>query len=304
VTRMDWESEFETPGGRRLNAFTVDVEDYFQVSAFAGSVDKSAWSSFESRVERNTNRILDMLDRHDVKGTFFVLGWVAERHPQLVRDIDARGHEVACHGFSHDLVYSQTPETFREETVRSKRFLEDTTGKEVLSYRAASYSITRRSTWALSILAQLGFRFDSSIFPVRHDRYGIPSAPRSPFELDLEEGLSLTEFPLTTARWAGINFPVAGGGYFRLLPYAYTRAGFSRVNTSDELPGIFYLHPWEIDTGQPRLNGSAVSRFRHYSNIRRCAGRLERLLGDFRWAPLQRTLTDMAMPRIRLSDLT
>ena len=194
------------------NAFTVDVEDYYQVSAFADTVSKSDWKTHESRVERNTHRLLDLLESFGVNGTFFVLGWVAEHRPQLVREIHARGHEIACHGFSHDLVYRQSPAVFREETRRSKSFLEDTLGVAVRGYRAASYSVTRRSLWALEILAEAGFEYDSSIFPIKHDRYGIASAPRFPFRLELESGASILEFPLTTVRWGGVSLPVAGGG--------------------------------------------------------------------------------------------
>jgi polysaccharide deacetylase family protein (PEP-CTERM system associated) len=277
-----------------LNAFTVDVEDYYHVTAFASSVDKVQWTQFESRVERNTHRVLDLLDQYDVRGTFFVLGWVAEREPRLVREIHDRGHEVACHGYSHDLVYDQQPEVFRQETIRSKRCVEDIIGAEVLGYRAASYSITRRSLWALDILVELGFRYDSSIFPIKHDRYGIASAPRFPCLLELENGGgSILEFPLTTARIAGVRLPVAGGGYFRLLPYAYTRFGLRTVIHGERSPAVFYLHPWEIDTEQPRLNGSWLSRLRHYTNIGRCESRLRRLLSDFRWAPMRTVLASV-----------
>jgi len=289
--------------GTMVNAFTVDVEDYYQVSAFAASVAKDQWSGFESRVEANTHRILDLLDQHETRGTFFVLGWVAERHPQLVREIRSRGHEVACHGFSHDLVYDQAPEVFRQETLRTKCFLEDTLGQAVLGYRAASYSVTRRSLWALDILADAGFTYDSSIFPISHDRYGIASAPRLPFKLELENGASIREFPLTTFRWNGLSLPVAGGGYFRLLPYAYTRAGLARVNRDDKVPVVFYLHPWEIDTGQPRINGSLLSRLRHYTNIRRCEQRLNRLLTDFEWAPMSDVLERLSLSPVSVRSL-
>jgi polysaccharide deacetylase family protein (PEP-CTERM system associated) len=285
------------------NAFTVDVEDYYHVSAFTGSVRKDQWQTFESRVERNTHRLLDMLDERGIRGTFFVLGWVGERHPQLVREIRARGHEVACHGFSHDLVYNQTREVFREETLRSKGFLEDTLGEPVLGYRAASYSVTRRSLWALDVLAEAGFTYDSSIFPINHDRYGIASAPRFPFRVELGGGASIREFPLTTVRWSGISWPVAGGGYFRLLPYVYTRSGLARVNSHDHVPAVFYLHPWEIDTGQPRLRGSRLSVFRHYTNIERCEARLTRLLADFQWAPMCDVLDKLTLERLPVKAL-
>jgi polysaccharide deacetylase family protein (PEP-CTERM system associated) len=279
------------------------VEDYYQVSAFADSVRKEQWASYESRVERNTHRLLDLLDRYSTRGTFFVLGWVAERHPQLVREIRARGHEIACHGYSHDLVYNQGPEIFRRETLRSKAFLEETIGERVQGYRAASYSVTRRSLWALDIIAEAGFSYDSSIFPINHDRYGIASAPRLPFRMDFGNGGSLREFPLTTFVWAGMSLPVAGGGYFRLLPYRYTRAGFASVNSKDNAPVVFYVHPWEIDVDQPRLNGSLLSRARHYTNIDRCEQRLNRLLADFPWAPMRDVLDRLSLPAVPVKAL-
>lgn len=281
--------------GAVRNAFTVDVEDYYQVSAFAGSVRKEDWPSYESRVERNTDRILALLDEHGVAGTFFVLGWVAERHPGIVREVRSRGHEVACHGYSHDLVYNQSPELFRQETLRAKAHLEDTLGEAVAGYRAASYSVTRESLWALDVLVEAGFTYDSSIFPINHDRYGIASAPRLPFTAELERG-SIREFPLTTFQLAGMRLPVAGGGYFRLLPYAYTRTGFARVNAREGAPAVFYMHPWEIDTEQPRLQGSMLSRFRHYTNIDVCEARLGRLLADFEWAPMGEVLDALTLP--------
>jgi polysaccharide deacetylase family protein (PEP-CTERM system associated) len=285
------------------NAFTVDVEDYYQVSAFAGSVRKDEWTTYESRVERNTHRLLDLIERYGTKGTFFVLGWVAEQHPGLVREIRSRGHEIASHGYSHDLVYNQKPEVFRNETLRSKQFLEDTIGEAVQGYRAASYSVTRRSLWAIDILVEAGFSYDSSIFPISHDRYGIPAAPRLPFRLELESGGSIREFPLTTVRFSRLSLPVAGGGYFRILPYAFTRAGFSRVNRDDRAPGVFYLHPWEIDAEQPRLNGGALSKLRHYTNIHRCEQRLERLLTDFAWAPMGQVLEGLTLTAVPIKAL-
>ena len=271
-------------GGARVplaNALTVDVEDYFHVSALAPSIPRDEWASREPRVVDNTQRLLELFERFDVRGTFFVLGWVAERYPQLVRDIAARGHEIACHGFSHRLVYEQSPEEFREETSRAKRVIEDIAGCSVLGYRAASYSIVRESLWALDILVELGFGYDSSIFPVRHDRYGIPNAERVPHRMSTPHGASIVEWPLATARVLGCRLPVAGGGYFRLLPYWVTRWGLASINRGESRPFIFYLHPWEIDPHQPRVAASAVSRFRHYTNLGKCEARLERLLGDF-----------------------
>lgn len=268
-------------------AFTVDVEDYFQVDAFADCIDPGAWDGFTPRVTRNTRELLDLLDSRGVKGTFFVLGWVARREPGLVREIAARGHEVASHGMSHQRVVTQTPAVFRAETRDSKRLLEDQVQAPVIGYRAATYSITRESLWALDILVEEGFRYDSSIFPIRHDRYGIPDATIRPHRLVTPQGQELAEFPLSVAHVAGLNLPVSGGGYFRLLPYAVTAWGLRRVLAAGR-PVVFYLHPWEIDPGQPRVAGARLrSRFRHYLNLRRTRARLERLLGDFRFGTMR-----------------
>jgi polysaccharide deacetylase family protein (PEP-CTERM system associated) len=277
------------------NALTVDVEDYFHVSALAPSVKRSSWASRESRVVGNTKRLLELFDQFGAKGTFFVLGWVAERYPQLVIDIAARGHEVACHGFSHRLVYEQSPEEFREETLRSKKVLEDIIGAAVLGYRAASYSIVRESLWALDILVELGFGYDSSIFPVTHDRYGIPDAERAPHRLSTPGGKVIVEWPLSTATVAGFRLPVSGGGYFRLLPYSVTRWGLASINRREQRPFVFYLHPWEIDPGQPRVSASWLSRFRHYTNLDKCEERLRRLLGDFQFGTAKDGLTQLGL---------
>jgi polysaccharide deacetylase family protein (PEP-CTERM system associated) len=224
--------------------------------------------------------LLDLFDQHGVKATFFVLGWVAERTPGLVREIASRGHEVACHGYSHQLVYNQSPRVFREETIRSKILLEDIIQSPVNGYRAASYSITGRSLWALDIIADAGFEYDSSIFPVHHDRYGIPDASEYPHRLKTPNGNWLVEFPLSTARIFGLRLPVAGGGYFRLYSYAITKAGLNQINRRQK-PFIFYLHPWEIDTEQPKISAGWKSRFRHYNNLDKCEHRLRRLMNDF-----------------------
>jgi len=262
------------------NALTVDVEDYFHVSAFADTIAREDWDRHECRVEANTRRLLDLFERHRTLATFFVLGWVAERYPALVREIAARGHEVACHGYSHRLVYEQTPDEFRAETLRAKATLEDQVQCPVLGYRAASYSITRDSLWALDILAEAGFGYDSSIFPVHHDRYGIPDAPTTPYCMTTANGGQLVEFPLSTYRLLGYRLPMAGGGYFRLYPYAFTRMALRAINRAGQ-PFIFYLHPWEVDPDQPRIAASRLSRFRHYNNLDRCEQRLDRLLGAF-----------------------
>ncbi len=263
------------------NAFSIDVEDYFHVEALASAIDRAQWDRLEYRAEANTRRVLEILAEERIRATFFVLGWVAKRSPQLVRDIHAAGHEVACHGLTHQTVYTQTPEVFRAETTEAKQRLEDATGAPVRGYRAATYSITARSLWALDILEQLGFAYDSSIFPIRHDLYGIPGSPR--FAYRAASG-ALLEVPITTVEYFGQRLPAGGGGYFRLLPYALFRAAVRRVNARDGQSAVFYCHPWEIDPGQPRVAGvSAKSRFRHYTNLGRMEGRLRRLLRDFRW---------------------
>lgn len=266
-----------------VNGLTVDVEDYFQVSAFEGMVDRSAWGDFERRVVANTGRLLSVFSDAGIRATFFILGWIGEREPALLRDIVAHGHEIACHGYWHRLVYSQTPAEFREDVRRAKATLEGITGRQVLGYRAPSFSITRECMWAFEVLAQEGFAYDASVFPIRHDRYGIPDAERHPHRVD---GLGLLEIPASTVRIVGLNLPIAGGGYFRLLPYWWTRWGVRHVNEAEGRPIIFYLHPWEIDPAQPRLQGNTLSRFRHYRNLARTEPRLVRLLSDFRFGPL------------------
>jgi len=274
------------------NALTVDVEDYFQVSAFAKNIDQQDWDKHPLRVEKNTRRLMDMFDEAQVKATFFVLGWVADRSKDLIKEIAERGHEVACHGYSHQLIYNQTQKVFREETIRSKGLLEDIIQAPVRGYRAASYSITRDSLWALDILAEAGFEYDSSIFPVRHDRYGIPNAEEVPHVLKTPKGHSLLEFPLSTAKIFNYKLPVAGGGYFRLYPYVLTKAGLAQVNRRKQ-PFIFYLHPWEIDPKQPRIEASWFSRFRHYNNLEKCEPRLQQLMKDFQFGTSWQVLNSL-----------
>lgn len=271
---------------RLLNAMTVDVEDYFHVSALAASAPRARWDSFESRVERNTMRLLDLFDEHGATVTCFVLGWVADRHPQVVKAIAARGHEVASHGFWHQLVYDLTPDAFRDDVRRSRALLQNLSGQPVDGYRAPSFSITRRSLWALDVLVEEGYTYDASIFPVRHDRYGIPDAPRHAYRVNRPAG-PLTELPPSTATLAGQNLAVAGGGYFRLLPYAWTRWGINRLNAVEHRPAIFYLHPWEVDPDQPRLPTTLLSRTRHYTNLARTEPRLRQLLRDFAFGPIR-----------------
>lgn len=273
------------------HAMTIDVEDYFHVAAFASVIDSTRWDEYPRRVVENTRQILSLFERQQLKATFFVLGWVAEREPELVKEIAAAGHEIASHGYSHQLVYSQTPELFREETEKSKNILEQLCQREITGYRAASYSITANSTWALDILADLGFRWDSSIFPVRHDNYGMPNSPERPYTIELANGKSITEFPLTTAKVLGLKVPAAGGGYFRQYPYALSRWLFNRASENQSKPQIFYLHPWEVDTQQPRIeNASWFSRFRHYTNIDKCAVRLEKMVSDFEFDTMTNAL--------------
>jgi polysaccharide deacetylase family protein (PEP-CTERM system associated) len=275
---------------RTVNAFSIDVEDYFHVAALAGAVSRESWPTREYRVERNTQRILSLLETRGVHGTFFVLGWVAERSPGLVRSIAAAGHEIACHGFSHQLIYRQSRDEFLQETTRAKRHLEDVIAEPVMGYRAASFSITRDSLWALDVLLDLGFAYDSSIFPIRHDRYGSPGASPEPGRVTAPSQRTLVEFPMSAASFFGMQIPVSGGGYFRILPYALTRAGLRQINERAGRPFIFYLHPWELDPEQPRVKVGALSRFRHYTNLDRCAARLARLLDDFAFAPTRDVL--------------
>lgn len=262
------------------NAMTIDVEDYFQVSAFAPHIDRAEWPTRECRVERNVNLILDLLDHHHTKATFFTLGWIAERYPDLVRQIANRGHEVASHGYGHERASDQTEDTFFADINLAKVILEDLTGQEVRGYRAPSFSIGAGNLWAFDCLQRAGYRYSSSIYPIAHDHYGMPDSPR--FAYEVRPGL--LEIPITTLRVLGRNFPSSGGGYFRLLPYSLSRWMLNRVNQGDQQSGIFYFHPWEIDPEQPRVDGiGAKTRFRHYVNIDRVEGRLNQLLSDFQW---------------------
>jgi len=263
------------------NAMTVDVEDYFQVQAFARTIDRASWETWPRRVEANTNRVLDLFGERGVKATFFTLGWIAQRHRGLVHRIVAEGHELASHGMAHFPVFDQTPEQFRADVGQTKKLLEDIGGVSVKGYRAASFSITKATLWALPILAEEGYLYSSSIYPVVHDFYGMPDAPRFAFR---PQPNGITEVPLTTVSLFGRNFPCSGGGYFRLLPYALSHWAYRRVNARDQKPGIFYFHPWEVDPDQPRPPGLPLkSRLRHYVNLKRMEPRLRHLLGDFAW---------------------
>lgn len=265
-----------------VNALTIDVEDYFQVSAFDAVVRRDEWHSYDSRVCRNTHRLLDIFAAREVHATFFVLGWVAERFPALVRRIHAAGHEIASHGHWHQLVYDIGPQRFREDVRAAKAALESAAGAPVVGYRAPSFSITRQSMWALDVLVEEGYHYDASVYPIRHDRYGIPDWPRHVTRVQRESG-AIWEVPGSTVRHAGTNWPIGGGGYFRLLPYGWTRHGISTVNHTERLPTVFYLHPWEIDPAQPRIHVGLMSRFRHYYNLDRTEKRLQQLLTDFRF---------------------
>ncbi|MBW2109598.1 MAG: DUF3473 domain-containing protein [Deltaproteobacteria bacterium] len=326
-----------------VNYLTIDVEDYFQVSAFESVAPQKQWDTYESRVSKNTCRLLDFLDsvsptpndqsvkqpsidtnranrmgdyaRQEIelqalnqrnhrsqpknRATFFVVGWIAERHPDLIKEIVARGHEIGCHGYLHRRIYVIGPEEFRKDTIKAKEILEDLTGKPVLGYRAPTYSITKKSLWALTILAELGFTYDSSIFPICHDMYGMPDAPRFPFvwglngdspsmlknhesQISNSEMRSLVEYPISTAKIFGQRIPIAGGGYFRLFPYWFTKWALKKINNSERQPFLFYLHPWEIDPEQPRFRTARVlSKFRHYNNLHKTMGHFKRLLRDF-----------------------
>jgi len=322
------------PRSTVFNALTIDVEDYFQVYGFSRVIRYEDWDRFECRIERNVNHLLEILNgspRHSTlstqpspKGTFFILGWIAERYPQLVKRIQKEGYEIACHGYSHKLIYTQSREEFRQDVRKAKAILEDITGREVIGYRAPSFSITSKTLWALRIIAEEGFRYDSSIFPINHDFYGMPDAPRFPFlcsqngnghfkfELlhDLKErqkpthdiaisqssmgnGQSIKEFPLSTLRLGNFNLPVSGGGYFRLFPYTLIKKGLEGINKKDGKPFIFYLHPWELDPDQPKIDGLSLrSRIRHYINLEKTEGKLRKLLSDFRFSNIRAILEE------------
>lgn len=286
------------PEGRVLNALTVDVEEHFQVSAFESVVRRDDWESIPSRVEASVARLLDLLDERGVKATFFVLGWVAERRGPLVRRIAEAGHEIASHGYSHRLIYRQRPEEFREETVRSRRILQDASGQSVDGYRAASFSIGRGNLWALDVLAECGFAYDSSLFPVVHDRYGIPGAPRHIRRLETPAGRTLVEVPPSTVVVGPATLPVAGGGYLRLFPAALTRWAIRRLNRSERRPAVVYVHPWELDPGQPRLPCPPVTRLRHYVGLRGTENKLRDLIGRFAFGTVRRVI-DASLDRQR-----
>jgi polysaccharide deacetylase family protein (PEP-CTERM system associated) len=274
-----------------LNALTIDVEDYFHVAAFAPYIDRNTWDSYPLRVEENTHRILEILGERGVRATFFILGWVAERCPKLVKRIDALGHEVGCHGYAHQAIFDGTYEDFEYDLRRAKAAIEGITGRALKSYRAPSFSITSKTLWALSVLVEQGFEYDSSIFPIRHDFYGIPDAPRFPYTRVVDREHVIKEFPPSTLRFFGTNIPVAGGGYLRLLPYQWTAMAIRRLNEVEKQPAMIYLHPWEIDPEQPIVPASWLSRFRHYQNLASTEKKLIKLLDNLSVSTMEDVLT-------------
>lgn len=266
------------------NYLTIDVEDYYQVSAFEDLIKRNDWTNYESRVVKNTRIILDLLEKYDTKATFFVVGWLAEKHPELVQMIFSCGHEVACHSYLHRLVYNLNPEEFYDDTKTAKDILEQITGKAIAGYRAPSYSIDNNSLWAFDILRELGFTYDSSIFPISHDRYGNIDSPRFMYKM---KDTDLIEFPISTALVGGMKIPVSGGGYFRFFPYSITEKLLSRINSKEKQSFVFYVHPWEFDPDQPTIHGAKkLSKFRHYLNLHKTEGRFENLLKTFRFTTL------------------
>jgi len=276
---------------RMINVLTIDVEEYFHPNSMDGVVEPDQWDKVPHRVEANTHRLLDIVSEHRVHATFFVLGWVAERWPELVREIARRGHEVASHGYAHRLVYKLGPEKFRADVRRGKHLLEDCVGAPVVGFRAASWSIVSSTMWALDILIEEGFAYDSSIFPIRHDIYGIPGFSRFPVMIQRGTG-DILEIPPSTVQFLGRNFPFGGGGYLRLFPYQFTRGAIRRLNGHEARPAMVYIHPWEMDVDQPRLVASARSRFRQYVNLRKTEPRLRRLLHEFTFAPVARVFRE------------
>jgi polysaccharide deacetylase family protein (PEP-CTERM system associated) len=299
-----------------LNILTIDLEDYFMVSAFEDVVKREEWENYESRIERNTYRLLDILNnpsRNPIRATFFCIGWVAERYPHLIREIRQLGHEIACHSYDHQRIYNMRRDEFREDIRKSKKILEDIVGEEVIGYRAPSYSITNKSRWAFEVLVEEGFKYDSSIFPIRHDFYGMPDAPRFPFAVSLNGNSNvefsilnfesntaslnngntaahypIIEFPLSTVKVFGQNFPISGGGYFRLFPYPFIKMGLKRINNVEKKPFIFYVHPWELDFEQPRIKEVRLrSRFRHYVNLDKTQCKFKKLLSDFQFSSIK-----------------
>ncbi|MBF0117336.1 MAG: DUF3473 domain-containing protein [Desulfobacterales bacterium] len=266
------------------NYLTIDVEDYYQVAAFDNVIKQSDWNFLESRVCNNVQTILETLDKYNIKATFFVVGWIAEKHPDVVLNILGKKHEIACHSYLHRKIYTMTKQDFFHDTKKSKDILENITGNKIFGYRAPSYSITEKTLWALDILEELGFEYDSSIFPIYHDLYGIPNAPRFEYKIPNH---NLMEYPVSTIRLLNKNIPISGGGYFRLFPYSITKLALKHINEKEQKPFVFYLHPWEIDYIQPRIKKAKfLSRFRHYLNLNKTLQRFGKLLNDFKFRPI------------------
>jgi polysaccharide deacetylase family protein (PEP-CTERM system associated) len=276
------------------NALTIDLEDYYKVSAFAETFVVEQWDNYPSRVEQSTAKLLSILEEGNARATFFTLGWVARKFPKLIREIADRHHEIACHSNVHRYVYAMTPDEFREDTLQAKSVLEDIIGTPVFGYRAPSFSITPDSLWAYEILIELGFRYDSSVFPIKHPNYGWPKAPRFPFTIRTNKG-SIIEFPMPTILLAGARAPIGGGAYLRLLPYWFTRWGIRYINRDEEQAACVYLHPWELDSGQPRMQGSASARLRHYFGLRGAESKFRRMLADFEMQPLISLIDELPM---------
>jgi polysaccharide deacetylase family protein (PEP-CTERM system associated) len=278
-----------TSSRQSVNAMTFDVEDYYHVEAFQSVIQRENWPGYERRVANSTLKILDILGRYGITATFFILGWVAEHTPGIVKEIQAAGHDIGSHGYAHQIIYHQTPEEFAHDVRRSLEIIEGITGEKVLGFRAPSFSVTKRSLWAIEILQSLGLAYDSSVFPIVHDLYGIPDAPRHPYEI--ADGF--WEFPMTTIRILGANFPVGGGGYLRLFPYWWTRWGIRRANSGGD-PAVVYLHPWELDPGHPKIKTSRINHLRHYTNLEKTEDRLIALCRDFRFTSLRGLLHRVA----------
>jgi polysaccharide deacetylase family protein (PEP-CTERM system associated) len=285
-TRRLSECDGET---QMINALTIDVEDYYHVEAFQAVIRREDWERYERRVHNSTLKILDLLARHEITATFFILGWVAERTPSIVKEIQAAGHDIGSHGYAHQIIYKQTPEEFATDLRRSLEIIEGITGRKVLGFRAPSFSLTKRSLWAIEIMQSFGLAYDSSVFPILHDIYGIPDAPRHPYQI--AEGF--WEFPMTTVQVLGKNIPVGGGGYLRMFPYWLTRWGIRKANSGGQ-PAIVYLHPWELDPEHPRIKTSPLNQFRHYVNLTKTEARLTALCKDFKFTSLRGLLDRVA----------